>query len=306
MDLAPPLQLQPLTLDLSRLDGLSQRLVASHHENNYAGAVKRLAAIRAQLAQLDWATAPVFQVNGLKREELVAANSAWLHELYFDGLGGDGVLEPGPLAVAIERDFGSVDRFRAEFTGLAKAMGGGSGWALLSLSAREGRLLTHWASDHTQLLAGATPVLALDMYEHAYHMDFGARAAAYVDAFMKNLRFDAVAARYRAAVDAATLDLGSAPSCAAGAPQLVDCRRAATYAQSPDTVAGATWRDPARLADWAPSLDAGRPVLVACAHGLEIGRGVALALRVRGFDARFVEGGVEGCREAGLPMVRKG
>ena len=202
------LQAQPLVLDLSRLDGLSQRLVASHHENNYTGAVKRLNAIRGQLAQLDWATAPVFVVNGLKREELVAANSAWLHELYFDGLGGDGVLPPGGLAVGIERDFGSFDRWRAEFTGLAKAMGGGSGWALLSWSAREGRLATHWGSDHTQLLAGATPILALDMYEHAYHMDFGAKAAAYVDAFMKNIRFEAVAQRYQAAVAAGTVARG--------------------------------------------------------------------------------------------------
>src|SRR5262245_26685593 len=105
------LPLQPLKLDPSRLDGLSQRLIASHHENNYAGAVKRLNAIRGQLAQLDWATAPVFVINGLKREELIAANSAWLHELYFDGLGGNGALAEGRLAAAIEHDFGSFDRW---------------------------------------------------------------------------------------------------------------------------------------------------------------------------------------------------
>lgn len=86
------LQLQPLTLDLNRLDGLSSKLIQSHHENNYAGAVKRLKAIRAQLGELDWRGAPGFLINGLKREELVAANSAVLHELYFDALGGDGVL----------------------------------------------------------------------------------------------------------------------------------------------------------------------------------------------------------------------
>lgn len=193
------LQLRPLTLDPTTLDGLSARLITSHHENNYTGAVKRLNAIRGQLAQLDWAASPVFVVNGLKREELIAANSAWLHELYFDGLGGNGVLPGNGLAVALERDFGSVDRWRGEFTALAKAMGGGSGWALLSWSTREARLVTHWAADHTHLLAGATPVLALDMYEHAYHMDFGAKAAAYVDAFMKNIRWEAVAQRYGAA-----------------------------------------------------------------------------------------------------------
>jgi Fe-Mn family superoxide dismutase len=196
------LQLRPLTLDLSKLDGLSQGLIASHHENNYTGAVKRLNAIRQQLRQLDWAATPVFMINGLKREELVAANSAWLHELYFDHLGGNGVLPDCELSIAIERDFGSLERWRAEFTALAKAMGGGSGWALLSWSSREGRLLNHWAADHTHLLAGATPILALDMYEHAYHMDFGAKAAAYVDAFMKNIHWDAVYRRYGAAVGA--------------------------------------------------------------------------------------------------------
>src|SRR3954463_609786 len=103
------LHLNPLPLDLVKLDGLSQRLITSHHENNYAGAVRRLNAIRGQLTQLDWANAPVFAINGLKREELIAANSAWLHELYFEGLGGDGVLPDCGLSIAMERDFGSVD-----------------------------------------------------------------------------------------------------------------------------------------------------------------------------------------------------
>ncbi|MFL6696933.1 MAG: Fe-Mn family superoxide dismutase [Vitreoscilla sp.] len=299
------LQPQPLTLDLARLDGLSQRLIASHHENNYAGAVKRLNAIRVALAQLDWATAPVFVINGLKREELVAANSAWLHALYFDVLGGDGVLSPGGLAVSIERDFGSFERWRAEFTGLAKAMGGGSGWALLSASPGEGRLVTHWASDHTQLLAGATPILALDMYEHSYHMDFGARATAYVDAFMKNVRFEAVESRYRAAVEADSVSLAVSPAAAAGAKQLVDVRRAQTYAQADDLLAGAVWHDPARLAEWSPRLDRQTPVLVYCAHGHEIGRSVVLALRASGYDARFIAGGIEACREAGAALSPK-
>ncbi|WP_374563016.1 superoxide dismutase [Ideonella sp.] len=193
-------QIRPLTLALDQLHGLSPKLVASHHENNYSGAVKRLNAIRKQLSELDWATAPVFMVNGLKREELIAANSAWLHELYFDSLGGDGAIGPQGLATALKRDFGSVDRWGAEFSALAKAMGGGSGWALLSWSAREGRLINHWAADHTHLLAGATPILALDMYEHAYHMDYGAKAAAYVDAFMGNVHWGRVAERLAAVV----------------------------------------------------------------------------------------------------------
>ena len=303
MDLQP----HPLAIDLDQLKGLSSRLVASHHENNYSGAVKRLNAIRKQLAALDWAAAPVFTINGLKREELIAANSAWLHELYFDGLGGDG--EPGAtgLAVVIERDFGSFDQWRAEFTALAKAMGGGSGWALLSWSSREGRLVNHWAADHTHLLAGATPILALDMYEHAYHMDFGAKAAAYVDAFMGNVRWQAVARRFAAAVASDAAELGvDAAALAASPAQLVDVRKAQAWADGVDRLAGASWRDPARLPSWASDLDRARPVLVYCRHGAEISRSAALSLRVLGFDARYLSGGIEGARSAGAAMAPKG
>ncbi|HMC17397.1 MAG TPA: Fe-Mn family superoxide dismutase [Albitalea sp.] len=302
-------QLRALTIDLARLDGLSQRLVASHHENNYAGAVKRLNAIRRQLSELDWATAAVFAINGLKREELIAANSAFLHELYFDALGGDGVLPSSGLSTAFERDFGSVERWRSEFTGLAKAMGGGSGWALLSWSSREGRLVNHWAADHAHLLAGAMPVLALDMYEHAYHMDFGAKAAAYVDAFMKNIRWDAVYRRYGAAVagDAAAWSIDQA-TLAGTAPnvRILDVRRPEHLAQASDTVAGATWQDPADVARWSAELDPSQPVVICCVHGLDIGRSTALALRARGFDARYLSGGVEAWRAAGLPVQPKG
>lgn len=301
------LQMKPLTIDLSKLDGLSQKLIASHHENNYAGAVKRLTAIRKQLGELDWSSAPVFVINGLKREELVAANSAYLHELYFDALGGDGVLPSCGLSVALTRDFGSVDRWRAEFTALAKAMGGGSGWAILAWSSREGRLVNHWAADHTNLLAGATPVLALDMYEHAYHMDFGAKAAAYVDAFMKNIRWDAVYRRYGAAVagDAVPLGVGLA-ALESEAPCVIDVRRAEDFAATGDMIAGATWCNPAQVDQWSGDIDATKPVFVYCLKGLDIGRSTALSLRARGFDVRYLAGGIEAWKAAGKPLQPKG
>lgn len=301
------LQMKPLTLDLSKLDGLSQKLIASHHENNYAGAVKRLAAIRKQLGELDWSSAPVFVINGLKREELVAANSAFLHELYFDALGGDGVLPSCGLSVALTRDFGSVDRWRAEFTALAKAMGGGSGWAILAWSSREGRLINHWAADHTNLLAGATPVLALDMYEHSYHMDFGAKAAAYVDAFMKNIRWDAVYRRYGAAVAGDAVPLGAAIGAVEPTTnRLIDVRRAEDFAAASDMLAGAVWHDPAQVDQWSHEIDAQQPVFVYCLKGMDIGRSTALALRARGFDARYLTGGIEAWKAAGKPLQSKG
>ena len=163
----------------------------SHWENNYGGAVKRLNVITAQLGSLDFATAPVFLVNGLKREELIATNSMILHELYFDGLGAEG--EPDrALRDALVRDFGSVERWRSEFVAMGKAMGGGSGWVLLTYSPHDQRLVNQWAADHTHGLAGSRPILALDMYEHSYHLDYGAAAAKYVDAFMENIRWENV------------------------------------------------------------------------------------------------------------------
>jgi superoxide dismutase, Fe-Mn family len=188
--------IQPLAFDPASLDGLSAKLITSHHENNYGGAVKRLNAIRAELAKLDWAKAPGFTVGALKREELIAANSAFLHELYFDCLGARGALKPGGLSEALTRDFGSFERWCLEFSAVGKSLRGGSGWALCSWSIRANCLVNHWSADHAHLMAGVTPIIALDMYEHSYHMDYGANAEAYVEAFMRNIDWEKADVRY--------------------------------------------------------------------------------------------------------------
>src|ERR1700760_4442573 len=176
-------QQKPMPCDPKSINGISEKVLVSHYENNYVGAVKRLNAIGTQLAELDFAKAPNFVLNGLKREELIASNSMILHEIYFDGLGG--ASKPGgALSDAIARDFGSLERWRAEFSAMGKAEGGGAGGVILASSPRDKRLVNQWAADHTTTLAGGRPVLVLDMYEHAYHMDYGAKAAAYVDGFM--------------------------------------------------------------------------------------------------------------------------
>jgi Fe-Mn family superoxide dismutase len=176
-------QMKPLACDPQRVKGMSERLIVSHYENNYGGAVKRLNQIAEQLAGMDFATTPNFVINGLKREELIATNSMILHELFFAGLGEESGPGPG-LREAIANSFGSEERWRAEFLAMGKAQGGGSGWVLLTWSPRDHRLVNQWAADHTMSLAGGQPLLALDMYEHSYHIDFGAKAAAYVDTFM--------------------------------------------------------------------------------------------------------------------------
>jgi Fe-Mn family superoxide dismutase len=181
-------EMKTLSCNPAKLKGFSEKLIVSHYENNYSGAVKRLNAITAQLESLDFSTAPVFVINGLKREELIASNSMILHELYFDSLGAESQPD-GDLRDALARDFGSAEKWQTQFAAMGKALGGGSGWVLLTYSHRDNKLINQWAADHTCCLAGASPILALDMYEHSYHMDYGAKAAAYVDAFMNNINW---------------------------------------------------------------------------------------------------------------------
>ena len=196
----PSLRVQPLTFNPERIPGLSAKLITSHHDNNYGGAVKRLNAIEAELVKLDFASAPPFQLNGLKREEHIAYNSSILHELYFASLGEMPTRPSGLFAEALARDFGSLDRWQAEFGATAKALGGGSGWVILAYSPRDKRLYNHWAADHSMAPAGSAPLLAIDMYEHAYAMDYGANAGAYVDAFLKIVKWPNAERLYREAM----------------------------------------------------------------------------------------------------------
>lgn len=181
-------QMRPLPFDPKKLKGLSESLLTSHHQNNYGGAFRRLGQIEQAIAALP-VDAPGFQVKGLRMEELIATNSVILHEEYFGNLGGDGKAS-GSLQQAIAARFGGFDRWDREFWAISNALGGGSGWAVLSLNLRDGRLHNYIAFDHTDTVAFGRPILVNDMFEHSYHMDFGARAAAYVDAFMQNVNWD--------------------------------------------------------------------------------------------------------------------
>ena len=286
------------------LDGLSERLIVSHYENNYGGAVRRLNAISRELAQLDFASAPVYQINGLKREELLAANSMSLHEIYFDGLGVEPAGPQGSLAAAIERDFGSLERWQREFSAMGKALGGGSGWVLLTWLAAQGRLINQWAGDHAHVLAGGQVVLALDMYEHAYHLDFGARAAAYVDTYMRNIAWSWAEQRFRHLAEggAAPLALHGKDALAperlqeaiaqGRAPLLVDVRRAAAFEAASDMIVGSHWRAPEEVDAWADEMPKDREVLVYCVFGHNVSEETAAALRQRGVQARALAGGV--------------
>src|SRR5713226_829179 len=193
-----PLYCRPWTLN-----GISPRLIGSHYENNYGAALNRLNAISEEIEQLGLGKTADQTLARLKRDEIAALNSTLLHELYFASLGGDGRVLPDAVANAIAKDFGSVDRWRQEFVGIANGLAGGSGWVLLTYVPRDGRLINQIASDHDPSIAGGVPILALDMYEHAYHLEFGANATAYIAAFMRNIDWQAVLGRYEDAIKVA-------------------------------------------------------------------------------------------------------
>jgi Fe-Mn family superoxide dismutase len=202
MTIAPAFEtsttLKPLPFDPAKLNGLSEKLIRSHWENNYGGSVKALAAVKTRLAQAaSDKDLPPYVYNDLKREHLIRTGSVVLHELYFDNLGGSG------KAGAKERDtiataFGSFDAWEAEFRRIGAGLGGGSGWVMLGLNQHTRQLENYWMADHATAPADTRPILVMDMYEHSYQMDYGAAAAKYIDAFFQNIQWEKVAQRLEA------------------------------------------------------------------------------------------------------------
>jgi superoxide dismutase, Fe-Mn family len=302
------------------LNGLSLKLIESHYENNYGGALRRLNAISEQLESLDFAAVPTHVLNGLKREELVALNSTLLHELYFAGLGGDGQPTKA-MSEALARDFGSLNRWRAEFRAMGYALGGGSGWVVLSYVPRDRHLINQYAAEHSQTVASGVPILALDMYEHAYHIDFGANARAYVDTFFRNLDWAALEARYQDALAVPgprpllQPEFGDIPSVgveevkammASGQKvQVIDVRPRHLVSRQQDIAEGIEWRDPEQLQEWIGELSKAEPVVVYCAYGFHVGCKTAIKLREAGFDAKYMNSGHSGWKAIGHPIRLK-
>jgi Fe-Mn family superoxide dismutase len=199
MSIAPAFQtsetLKPLPFDAAKVPGLSERMLKSHWENNYGGAVKALATVKKRLAEmLADKDLPPYIYNDLKREHLLRTGSVVFHEYYFENLGGSGqagAAERQRIAAA----FGTFDAWETEFRRIGAGLGGGSGWVVLGFNQHTRQLENYWMADHAHGPATTTPILVMDMYEHAYQMDFGATAAKYIDAFFKNVQWDAVAAR---------------------------------------------------------------------------------------------------------------
>ena len=169
------------------MDGISQAEVDQHYGILYKGYVTKLNEIRSKLESVDLTAAnqTYSDLRGLKTEEIFALNGSKLHEWYFDNLGGKGGKAHGRALELIERDFGSYEKWEAEFKAIGLAV---RGWVVLSYDLDDQKLHNYGQdADNVGVPWGAYPLLILDVYEHAYGIDYGVKRAPYLEAFMKNV-----------------------------------------------------------------------------------------------------------------------
>jgi Fe-Mn family superoxide dismutase len=183
-----PRQLRP---EVYELEGISRASVEAHYRL-YQGYVAKRNEILGKLADVDLGSAnQVYsELRALKVDLTFAIGGIKNHELYFAHLGGGGGEPAGAFAALVKRDFGSVDAWRSDLkaTGMA-----GRGWAWTAFDWDEGRLFNYIGdAQNTFPVWNATPLVALDVYEHAYFLDYQTDRASYIDAFFDNLDWDVV------------------------------------------------------------------------------------------------------------------
>ena len=186
---------------------------------------------------------------------------------------------------------------------MGKALSGGSGWVILAWSARLGRCINLWAADHRQSLAGSTPLLAFDMYEHAYHLDFGPK----VDAFMSNIDWNHVEARYTQTLSPHAGGVIEGADVASGSSNLSAVELHQRLAQGEDhaplvldvRLPDAPWYDMSTIDECSAELPKDREIVVYCMYGFWVSLDTAADLRERGFDAKILDGGISAWRAMG-------
>lgn len=187
------MELKPLPFDQAKLEGISDKTLAIHHDKLYAGYVKKAGEISDKLQALRESgayegNATYSELRALKDAETFAVNGVYLHEWYFDVLGGDGASEKAPeLSKALAEKWGSLEDGLKYFSACAMAA---RGWSVLCWDTKAGAL-THYNGDaHNQGgVWGCLPVIVLDVYEHAYFIDFGSDRKAYIEAFWRNFHW---------------------------------------------------------------------------------------------------------------------
>ncbi len=179
------------------LEGFSETLLKNHFTlyQGYVTNTNRLLDTLASLLKEDKAATPEY--TELKRRLGFEFNGMRLHEYYFENLGGKGALDKsGKLAAKLAEDFGSYEGWEKDFRATATMRG--IGWTILYQDNITGRLINQWINEHeTGHMAGCTPILVLDVFEHAFMTDYGLRRADYIEAFFKNVNWSAAESRVK-------------------------------------------------------------------------------------------------------------
>jgi superoxide dismutase, Fe-Mn family len=182
---------RPLDPRLLELDGISRQSIEAHYKL-YQGYVAKRNEILARLAEVDPSAAnQVYSdIRALKVDLSFAVGGVKNHEIYFAHLGGDGGDPDGPFSTLVRRDFGSIDAWRTDLKASGMA---GRGWAWTAYDWDEGRLFNYVGdAQNTFPVWNAAPLVALDVYEHAYFLDFQTDRGAYIDTFFDNLDWTVV------------------------------------------------------------------------------------------------------------------
>jgi Fe-Mn family superoxide dismutase len=190
----PPYAPEPLPF-AKELIGISKKTVEIHHDKLYVGYVNKMNEVAARLKEIfadpkaqEAANQSYSELRALRDGETFATNGVYLHEYYFNVLGGDGK-PTGTLVKAIEEKWGSLDKFVAFFSATGMAV---RGWVVLCWDAHLGRLKIYGADAHNQGgVWGCIPLIVLDVYEHAYFIDYGADRKKYIGDFWNNLNWQA-------------------------------------------------------------------------------------------------------------------
>ncbi len=193
-------------LSFSKLEGISEKTIQIHHDKLYVGYVKKaneiwekLRALRDKVISGESAGNQTYsELRALKDGETFAVNGAYLHEYYFDVLGGDGAYDQAPeLSVALSEKWGSVEDTMKYMTECGMAA---RGWALIVWDIKKQRLMQYNGDAHNQGgVWGCIPIVVLDVYEHAYFIDFGSDRKAYIEAFWKNFNWSKAEELYKKA-----------------------------------------------------------------------------------------------------------
>ncbi len=173
------------------LDGLSQKQIAEHHDVLYKGYVNKLNEIEEKLPATNMADANATYslLRALKREEVFAADAIRLHEGYFMALGGNGKGPDGKILELIRRDFASYEQWQAQFLALGVCA---RGWVVLAYDWEDGKLRNYLSDIHSDGVWNCSPLLILDVYEHAYFIDYATARKRYLEAWLKNVNWDYV------------------------------------------------------------------------------------------------------------------